>query len=273
MKTVKTVKTESFSMDYFQFGHGKETLVILPGLSVQSVMDFADAVAEAYGIFDGEYTVYVLDRRKELPASYSLQEMARDTAAAIRALGLKRVNLFGASQGGMIAMEIAIHQPELVQKLALGSTAASIPEARYRTVENWIQLAKAGEKRELYLSFGQAIYPQEVFAQSRELLAQAAGSVTGEDLRRFVILAESLRGFDISSDLSKIACPVLVIGSEDDRVLGADAARQIAEGLNRQNSIVLFMYDGYGHAAYDTAPDYKARILSFLKSETTEARR
>jgi len=24
------------------------------------------------------------------------------------------------------------------------------------------------------------------------------------------------------------------------------------------------MYDGYGHAAYDTAPDYKARMLSFL---------
>ena len=42
---IETVKTDAFTMDYFQFGQGKETLVILPGLSVQSVMDSADAVA------------------------------------------------------------------------------------------------------------------------------------------------------------------------------------------------------------------------------------
>ena len=28
---------------------------------------------------------------------------------------------------------------------------------------------------------------------------------------------------------------------------------------------ILCMYDGYGHAAYDMAPDYKERILEFLK--------
>jgi len=27
------------------------------------------------------------------------------------------------------------------------------------------------------------------------------------------------------------------------------------------------MYDGYGHASYDTAPDYKDRILRFLIQE------
>ena len=46
---IETVKTASFTMDYFKFGHGKETLVILPGLSVQSVMIFADMVAESFG--------------------------------------------------------------------------------------------------------------------------------------------------------------------------------------------------------------------------------
>ena len=39
---VGTVTTETFSMDYFRFGQGEKTLVILPGLSVQSVEGFAD---------------------------------------------------------------------------------------------------------------------------------------------------------------------------------------------------------------------------------------
>ena len=41
------VQTESFSMDYFRFGRGSRTMVILPGLSVQSVMGAAQAVEAA----------------------------------------------------------------------------------------------------------------------------------------------------------------------------------------------------------------------------------
>ena len=63
---IETVRTESFSMDFFRFGHGKETLVILPGLSVQSVMVFADAVAEAYQRLANDFTIYVFDYRKEM---------------------------------------------------------------------------------------------------------------------------------------------------------------------------------------------------------------
>ena len=39
---IETIKTGSFTMDYFKFGHGKEVFVILPGLSLQSVMIFAE---------------------------------------------------------------------------------------------------------------------------------------------------------------------------------------------------------------------------------------
>ena len=42
------VQTESFSMDYFRFGTGSRPLVILPGLSVQSVMGAAQAVEAAF---------------------------------------------------------------------------------------------------------------------------------------------------------------------------------------------------------------------------------
>jgi len=64
---IETIQTNAFSMEYFRFGRGKDPLVILPGLSVQSVMLFADAVAESYRSFTDRYTVYVFDCRKELP--------------------------------------------------------------------------------------------------------------------------------------------------------------------------------------------------------------
>ena len=260
---IDTVETRAFSMDYLRFGHGGETLVILPGLSVQSVMASAEAVANAYQALTDDYTLYLLDRRKVLPAAYSMDDMARDTAEALRALGLRQVNLFGVSQGGMIAMLMAVEQPELIKKLVLGSTSACIGQAQYQLFDRWIQMAKRGRRTELYLDFGEALYPRAVFEKWREVLIEASKTVTQADLDRFVVLAESVKDFDITGELHKIACPVLVIGSMDDRVLGADASRRIAEHLKQAE---LYMYDGYGHAAYDTAEDYKERIARFLEN-------
>ena len=261
---IQTVTIDDCTMDYFRFGRGRKALAILPGLSVQSVMGAADAVAQAYRLFADDYTVYVFDRRKELPDAYTVRAMARDAARAIRACIPDRICLFGASQGGMIAMQIAIERPELVQKLALGSTCCRVTPERFRTVEQWIALARSGDATELYLAFGQALYPPELFAQSKQLFAQAADAVTREELDHFIVLAEGMKDFDVTEDLGRIACPTLVIGSSDDRVLGADASVQLAERLGGRPDAELFMYDGFGHAAYDAAPDYAERLLRFF---------
>ncbi len=260
--SVERIGTDTFEMDFFRFGRGSMPFVILPGLSVQSVMLFAEEVAEAYSAFEDAFTVYVIDRARVLPVSYTVDDMARDTAEAMRALGLERVCLFGASQGGMIAMKIAASAPSLVGKLILGSTAACAAEADSGVLDEWVRLAKCGKREALYLSFGEAIYPHDVFEASRGALIEAAKAVSDDELSRFVILAEGMRGFDARDDLLSIVCPVLVIGSEDDRVLGAAPSRRIARCLGDRAE--LYMYDGYGHAAYDTAPDYKERILKFL---------
>ena len=139
MIPIETVRTETFTMDYVRFGRGSRTLVILPGLSVQNVMPAADAVAAAYQSLQDEFTIYLFDRRADLPPVYTVHDMARDTAAAFRTLGL-------------------------------------------------------------------------------------------------------------------------------DRVLDSDATMEIAEKLDERPDFRLYMYIGYGHAAFDTAPDYRQRILRFLNS-------
>ena len=263
--TIESIQTEKWTMDFCRFGQGKQPLVILPGLSVQRVMGAAEAIETAYRPLTEDFTLYVFERRNNLPPVYTVRDMARDTAEAIRSLRLESVCLFGASQGGMMAMEIALHDPELVRRLMIGSSAARMEPERMRQFETWIQLAEAGDAGKLYLAFGEAIYPEKVFEQSRDLLIEASKTVTDEDLSRFVILAEGMRGFDITDQIQKIACPVLVTGSADDRVLGPDAAAGIAAKPGGPADCELYLYDGFGHAAYDLAPDYKERMLRFFK--------
>jgi pimeloyl-ACP methyl ester carboxylesterase len=68
------------------------------------------------------------------PLSYA--QMADDTAALVRHLGIDRIDIFGFSMGGGIAWQLAIRHPELVRKLVIGSAgttrAHGYPEATGR---------------------------------------------------------------------------------------------------------------------------------------------
>ena len=261
---IQKVVADTLEMNYFRFGSGEKTMVILPGLSVQSVMGPAQAVADEYAVMKDEFTVYLFDRRTELPPDYNIYDMADDTAKAIKALGLSDIYLFGASQGGMIAMTVAILYPELVRKLALGSTASDTDGMEGGALDKWISLAKDGDRVGLYLEFGRAIYPESVFEQYRDVLAAAGQSVTDEELDRFVILAKGTKGFDMTDRLTEIQCPVLAIGSTDDEVLGAAPTWKIVQRLADRQDFLYHMYEGFGHAAFDTAPDYRERLYAFF---------
>ena len=263
---IETVRTDDFEMRFFRFGHGERAFVILPGLSVQSVMGAAADIAAAYADFAGDYTVYVFDRRTDLPEHYSVYQMGLDTAAAMRALGLLGADVFGASQGGMMAQVIAIEAPELVRKLILGSTASRFKPEDAPVFEEWLRLARAKDGPALYEAFGRAIYPESVFTQYRDVLRAAGDTVSAVDFRRFVILTEGIWGFDVTDKLNRIQCPTLVIGVYEDAVLESDATMEIAEKLDEKPGFRLFLYTGYGHAAFDTAPDYRARMLRFLRA-------
>ena len=265
---IETVNAGRFHMDFFRFGHGKEALVILPGLSVQSVMLSADAIEKAYRPLANDFTVFVFDRRRELPlGDYSIDDMANDTAETMVAAGIGQASIFGASQGAMMAMKIAARCPQLVKKLVLASAAERITDANRAIFENWIALAKAKDAKKLYLCFGEMIYPQSVFENLRALLIDAAKSVSEDDLCRFVILTGATKGFDATRELERIPCPTLVVGDTDDRVFGEGAARAIFYRLKNTPSAELYLYNGYGHALYDTAPDFKERMLRFLVQE------
>ena len=256
-------------MDHFRFGDGKKTLVIIPGLSVQSVMGSADAVAEEYAIFAKDFSVYLFDRRRDLPQKYTVYDMADDTAEAIENLGLKDVYLFGASQGGMIAMCIALRFPHLVRKLALCSTAPEVSGDRMSVIDEWTDLAERGDAAGLYGSFAKKVYPASVYEQYSPALGLLASSVTEEELDRFIILAEGTKGFDVSDKLRSLMCPVLAAGSEDDEVLGGDAIHKMIGLLSDTEGFESIIYNGYGHAAYDTAPDFRERLYAFFTQEQT----
>jgi pimeloyl-ACP methyl ester carboxylesterase len=55
-------------------------------------------------------------------APVTIDEMARDAIALVRALGFEKIDLLGFSLGGFVAQDVTLKAPELVRKLILTGT-------------------------------------------------------------------------------------------------------------------------------------------------------
>ena len=106
-------------VDYISFGSGTKTLVMIQGLNTRRIKGAGLSLAYMYRLFAKEYKVYLFDRREDVYDGITVRDIASDMAAAMDELGISNADVFGVSQGGMIAQYLAIDRPDLVHKLVL----------------------------------------------------------------------------------------------------------------------------------------------------------
>lgn len=260
IKTV-TLKKDGTDLDCAVFGSGSKTLILIPGLSFQRVKGAAFSLAFLYRIFAKEYTVYVLGKKAAVPAGYTIRDLADDAAFVMEQLHLRCADVFGVSQGGMIAQYLAIDHPHLVHKLVLGVTAARPNEVMEQVINSWIKLAGQREYEAFVLDMFEKMYSEAYLKKYRPFFPILTKIGKPKDFNRFIALARTCLTCNSYPELSKITCPVLVLGGKQDRVVTGRASEEIAEALQCR----IHMYDALGHAAYEEAPDYNQRICRFLR--------
>jgi pimeloyl-ACP methyl ester carboxylesterase len=113
---------------YFEVHGTGRPLVLLHGAFSTIETDFAKllpAFAETRQVIAVEQQAHGRTADIDRPLSYP--QMAEDTAALLRQLGIDQADFFGYSMGGAIAFELAIRHPALVRKLVFaGGTSYSV---------------------------------------------------------------------------------------------------------------------------------------------------
>ncbi len=251
-------------MDYVRFGGGAKQFVILPGLSdgLTSVKGKALLLAPPYRLFFDRYTVWMFSRRDPLPQGISIREMAADQAAAMRALGIEKAAVMGVSQGGMVAQYLAADFPALIDRLILAVTAPYANELVRSAVEGWIGLARAGDHKALMIDTAERSYSEAYLQKYRKLYPVLGAVGRPKSYGRFLANAEAILGCDARGALGAVACPTLILGGEEDRIVGAAASRELHEAIGRSE---LYLYPGLGHALYEEAKDFNERVYRFLE--------
>jgi pimeloyl-ACP methyl ester carboxylesterase len=67
----------------------------------------------------------------------SMPAVAADIIAFVKALGLKEIDLFGFSIGGMVAQQVVLDAPELVRRILLAGTGPSGDALNATTIGGW----------------------------------------------------------------------------------------------------------------------------------------
>ena len=249
-------------LDYIRFGRGEKKLVMLPGLSdgLRTVAGLARPLALSYRAFAADFTVYMFSRAAS-SKKQTTREMAADLGAALTELFTFPVCLLGVSMGGMVAQYLALDFPELAEKLCLTVTAARPNDTIRQVVGSWTDYARQGDYRSLMLDTAEKSYtPARARLYSLVYrLPDPPGRPQSFD--RFLGQAEAILTHDAAAELPHIACPTLIIGGGEDRIVTAEASRELSALIPGSR---LYIYEGLGHAAYEEGKDFKTRVRDFF---------
>jgi pimeloyl-ACP methyl ester carboxylesterase len=199
----------------------------------------------------------------------TIQAMAKDAVAFIRALGFDRVDLHGFSMGGMVAQVIAQEEPDLVRKLILTGTGPAGGKGMKEVV--WV--AQLDTFRGL-LSFQD---PKQFlfFTRSangkragKEFLSRLAERTHNRDkaisVRSYIAQLKACWrwGSQEPHDLSRIKHPVLLVNGEADRMLPTPNTRDMARRLP-DNELVIYPDAGHG-GIFQFHEQFVDKALEFL---------
>ena len=203
--------------------------------------------------------------RTAMPESVvSVEAMADDAAAVLRALDVRAAHVTGFSGGSVIAQELALRHPQLVRSLALQSTwPMADPYLRsWARFVRWL-VEVAPSERAFLEGFFLDIYTVRAHNDGtvdqiiEEVLAFPHKQAT-EDLQRFL---DAILDHDTTERLPGIAAPTLVLAGGRDMTVRPALCRAVAELIPGAQFEVL---EEEAHQPFQEVPDeWNARVDAF----------
>ena len=171
--------------------------------------------------FAAEYQVVLPDlrghgRSAKPPGPYSIAGFAADVAALLRRLELAPAHVVGVSLGGMVALELALSEPELVRRLVLINAPL---DARLDTLarkwtfwSRWLIVALLGVSA-LAQVLARKLFPKPEQEGLRRVFIERWRE---NDQRPYLASLRAIKGWSAVDRLPGVACPTLVIAAEHD---------------------------------------------------------
>lgn len=236
-----------------------EPLILLHGMNASSTMWYPNAKALA-----DDYRIFAIDLIIEPGKSFKtvefdeLQDITAWYEEIFKALKLESYHLVGASRGGWIAVNLALHNQEKIKSMVLLSPAQTFIWIRpsMNLLKNIVSLLSS---------------PQKQVSRSLETLSSNPGNIEKKYLEQYYIAAkkDSINTFMMdmmpfsNKEMQTLRMPVLVLIGDDDMINNEKSIRLAKEEIPRGEGYII---PNAGHfLSIDQAETVNKRIVKFLK--------
>ncbi len=170
--------------------------------------------------------------------TFSLDDVAAQYKSLLDAVGVERVSVVGNSQGGAIAIAMALAYPETVDSLVLMAPGALEPRETYMQME--------GIKTMIRVLYKEGI-SKETMRKVFTLQLHDASLITDEIIEERYQVAmiqhkdniARIQVHNLEDRLSEIQCPVLCFWGTDDKFCPSTGAVKIAERCPKSRTMLI----------------------------------
>jgi len=277
------VAVNGFKLFYRTFGTGDNVLLCLhggPGAMHDYLLPFGK-------LGDDKVRVVLYDQlgcgKSERPqdtSRYTIDYGVEEVEGVRKALNLAKINLFGNSYGGALALQYALKYQRNIKKLIISSGLSSVPEtveemkrlktllpidvqetlAKYEAVEDYQNPEYLKAVEVFYRNFVCRLpeWPEEVTRTLNGLSTPVYYTMNGPN--EFTIVG-NLRDWDITPRLHEIRVPTLVTAGRYDEV-----TPKIAETIHKNISgSKLVVFENSSHLAmWEEQESYVRTVREFI---------
>lgn len=220
-----------------------------------------------------EFKVIIFDNRgagrtdkPDIP--YTIKMMADDTIGLLNKLNIERAHILGISLGGMIAQEIAIDYPNLVEKLVLCSTSAGgskyIPPSKeiFELLTGNIDFSP----EEIIERTIPLLHTEEYIKNNPDIINESKKSMGSYQMpvHAFKRQTSAALSHSVGRKLKKLTIPTLILHGKKDRLVPFKNAEILAD-LIPNAKLVLFEHSA--HALFSVEPKLIINtLIDFLKN-------
>jgi len=199
----------------------------------------------------------------------TIEEMARDAIAFIRALGFKQVDLLGFSLGGGVAQMVALQAPDLVRRMVLAGTGprggGGIDEINRIAVLAYLKAALTLSDPRNFLFFPRTPAgkraAKDYFSRLKERVEDRDKPISLQ-ARGAQLQAIKTAGLSTPDDLSVIKQPVFIANGDHDLMVASSLSADMARRLPNAK---LTIYPDSGHGGiFQHHRSFVPAVLDFL---------
>lgn len=231
-------------------------LVVFPGLARGPVKNSRSYLGLAHVT---KRRVYVINRPPGLPRGLTMPELAARHAQILSQLFTEPVDLLGASTGGVIALQLGVNHPSLVNRLIVVAAASWLGKEGRQKLRHYGDEVAGGHSGAKVLASVLAS-PSKAWLMAFLIWAGhkfSRGSIPNDMLA--TIDAEV--GFNITSQLNQIRAPTLLIAGARDRAFPLSLVQATAAGIPNSRLIV---YPKAGHLGTMLNRHFGRDVATFL---------